>query len=90
MDRSVREKPFSYLQSPPDEIVKDLSENRDPVLITHDDEAKLIVMDARSYDEQQETIALLKVLAMGQVGIEQGKYRDANEVFAEFDKADET
>lgn len=82
-------KPISYLKSHTADFVKDLTEHRQPLLITQNGEAKLVVMDVKSYEEQEEPLALLKLLAMGNHEIEQGKFRDADEVFAELDKADE-
>jgi PHD/YefM family antitoxin component YafN of YafNO toxin-antitoxin module len=58
------------------------------MLITQNGEAKLVVMDVRSYEEQEETLALLKILALGSREIERGEYRSANKVFAELDKED--
>ena len=46
-------------------------------------------MDVKSYEEQEQTLALLKILALGNREIEQGKFRDAEDVFAELDKADD-
>jgi len=88
MKYSSQIKPISYLKSHTDEIVRELSESREPLLITQNGEAKLVVMDVKSYEEQEETFALLKILALGNREIEQGKYRDADNVFAELDKAD--
>jgi prevent-host-death family protein len=85
---STQVKPISYLKSHAAEIVKDITENREPMLITQNGEAKLVVMDVKSYEEQEETLALLKILALGNREIEQGKFRDVEEVFAELDKAD--
>ncbi|KPG93705.1 hypothetical protein AEQ67_24870 [Pseudomonas sp. RIT-PI-q] len=51
-------------------------------------EAKLVVMDVKSFEEQEDTMALLKLLAMGHREIEEGKFQDAEDVFAELDKAD--
>jgi prevent-host-death family protein len=79
-------KPISYLKSHTAEIVKEISETREPLLITQNGEAKLVVMDVKSYEEQEETLALLKILALGNQQIEQGYFRDAEEVFAELDK----
>ncbi|OGB22874.1 MAG: prevent-host-death protein [Burkholderiales bacterium RIFCSPLOWO2_02_FULL_57_36] len=88
MKFSTQVKPISYLKSHAAEIVKDISENREPMLITQNGEAKLVVMDVKSYEEQEETLALLKILALGNREIEQGKFRDAEDVFAELDKTD--
>ena len=88
MKFSTQVKPISYLKSHAAEIIKDISESREPMLITQNGEAKLVVMDVRSYEEQEETLALLKLLALGNREIEQGQFRPANEVFAELDGED--
>ncbi|NRR33940.1 type II toxin-antitoxin system Phd/YefM family antitoxin [Oxalobacteraceae bacterium] len=88
MKFSKQVKPISYLKSHAAEIVKNLTENRQPMLITQNGEAKLVVMDVRSYEEQEETLAMLKVLALGNREIEQGKFRDVEAVFAELDQLD--
>lgn len=88
MKFSTQVKPISYLKSHTAEIVKDITESREPLLITQNGEAKLVVMDVKSFEEQEETLALLKILALGNREIEQGKFRDAEDVFAELDQAD--
>ncbi len=88
MKFSTQVKPISYLKSHAAEIVKDVSESREPMLITQNGEAKLVVMDVRSYEQQQETLALLKLLAMGARDIEQGRFRDAEDVFADLGRDD--
>ena len=57
------------------------------MLSSQNGEAKLIVMDVKTYEEQEETLALLKILALGNREIELGKFRDIKDVFAELDKA---
>ncbi|MDO9046842.1 MAG: type II toxin-antitoxin system Phd/YefM family antitoxin [Methylobacter sp.] len=88
MKFSSQIKPISYLKSHTAEIVRDISESRKPLLITQNGEAKLVVMDVKSYEEQEESFALLKILALGNREIEQGKFRDVEDVFAELDKTD--
>lgn len=85
MKYSTQVKPISYLKSHAAEIIRDISESREPMLITQNGEAKLVVMDVRSYEEQEETLALLKLLALGNREIEQGQFRAADEVFADID-----
>ena len=46
-----------------------------------------MVMDVKSYEEQEETVALLKILALGNREIEQGRFRPADDVFAALDEA---
>lgn len=88
MKFSTQVRPISYLKSHAAEIVKDLAESREPMLITQNGEARLVVMDVRSYEEHEETLALLKILALGHREIEQGRFRAASDVFAALDEDD--
>jgi prevent-host-death family protein len=88
MKLSSQIKPISYLKSHTAEIVKTLTESREPLVITQNGEAKLVVMDVKSFEELEDTMALLKLLAMGNREIEEGKFRDAEDVFVDMDRAD--
>lgn len=78
-------KPISYLKSHTAEIVKTLSDSREPMLITQNGKAKLVVMDVKTYEEQMETFALLKILALGRREIERGEFESVEDVFEELD-----
>ena len=86
MKLSTQIKPISYLKSHAADIVKQLSQSHEPMLITQNGEAKLVVMDVCRYEEQEETMALLKLLALGSNEIEAGHFRAAEAVFADLDK----
>lgn len=88
MKLSTQIKPISYLKSHTAQIVKELTDSRQPMVITQNGEATLVVMDVKSFEEHEQTLALLKLLAMGNKEIEQGKFRDADAVFADLDKGD--
>jgi prevent-host-death family protein len=81
-------KPISYLKSDAAQIVKDLTASGEPLLITQNGEAKLVVQDVQSYEDTQQTLALLKILALGQKDIEQGKFKDADAFLAELNDLD--
>ena len=81
-------KSISYLKSHAAQIVKELTDSRQPMVITQNGEATMVVMDVKSFEENEQTLALLKLLAMGNKEIEQGKFRDAEAVLADLDKAD--
>ena len=81
MKFSTPARPISYLKSDTDELVKRLGETREPLLLTQDGEPKLVVMDFRTYEEQEQALALLKVLALGNNEIDAGLYRPAEDVF---------
>jgi len=66
-------RPISYLKAHASEIVRDLASNGSSMVITQNGEAKAVLQDIHSYEETQETLALLKILALGQQQIEAGK-----------------
>lgn len=86
MNYATHIKPISWLKSHAAEVAKTINEDRQPLLITQNGEAKMVVMDIRSYEEHEETLSLLKLFAMGNRQIEAGQYRPAGEVFAELDE----
>lgn len=88
MKLATHVRPISYLKSHAAEIARDVTETGEPMLITQNGEARLVVVDVSSYEQKEQTLALLKMLAMGQRDIEQGHHRDAEEFFAELDKED--
>ena len=79
MKYSTRIKPISYLKANAAEIVRQLTDEREPLVITQNGEAKLVVQDVASYEATQETMALLKVLALGNRQVEEGKVVPAGE-----------
>ncbi|CAG9249159.1 type II toxin-antitoxin system Phd/YefM family antitoxin [Paraburkholderia unamae] len=81
-------KPISYLKSHAAEIIRDITESGEPMLITQNGEAKVVVQDAQSYEDMQQTLALLKILTLGRKEIEAGRFTPASEVFAELDQMD--
>jgi prevent-host-death family protein len=71
--RASQIKPISYLKANAAEVLDRLAEKREPMLITQNGEAKAVIQDVASYEETQETLALLKVLALGNREVEEGK-----------------
>ena len=75
MDYSTQIKPISYLKANAAEVLHELAEKREPLVITQNGEAKAVIQDVASYEETQETLALLKILALGNREIEEGKLK---------------
>jgi prevent-host-death family protein len=76
-------KPISYLKSHAAEIIKDFATNPEPLIITQNGEAKMVVLDIQAYEQQQETMALLKLIAMGNKELAQGKFVESEDFFSE-------
>lgn len=82
MRYSTRIKPITYLKANAADVLKELSEVREPLVITQNGEAKAVIQDVRSWEETQETLALLKLLALGNAQVEAGEVKPAREVIA--------
>ena len=66
-------RPLSYFKAHASEVVRQLGEEGTPMVITLNGEAKAVVQDIHSYEQTQETLALLKILALGQQQIAEGQ-----------------
>ncbi len=73
-------KPISYLKANAAEVLQELTDMREPYLITQNGETKAVMQDVASYENTQETLALLKILALGNQEIEEGKVTPVAEV----------
>ena len=66
-------RPLSYFKAHASEVVRQLGAEGTSMVITLNGEAKAVVQDIHSYQQTQETLALLKILALGQQQIADGK-----------------
>jgi prevent-host-death family protein len=73
-------KPISYLKAHAAEILRNLGEQQEPMIITQNGEAKAVLLDVQSYEQAQETLALLKILALGNRQVETNQVHEAGEV----------
>jgi len=72
MKYSTRIRPISYVKANAAELIRELAENREPLVITQNGEATAVMQDVATYEQTQETLALLKILALGRRQIEEG------------------
>jgi prevent-host-death family protein len=82
MKLSSNVKPISRLKAEAPDVIRDIEASRSPVVITVNGEAKAVLQDIASYEETQESLALLKILALANKQVEQGNVRPARTVFA--------
>lgn len=82
MRYSSQVKPISYLKANAAEVLSHLAEQREPMVITQNGEAKAVLQDVASFEETQETLALLKILALGNQDVAAGKVKSMAEVVA--------
>ena len=86
MKLSTQIKPISYLKAHASEIIRTLGEKREPLIITQNGEAKVVIQDIESYEQSMESMALLKILALGMQQIDQAKVESAEDVISHLRK----
>jgi prevent-host-death family protein len=79
---SSQVKPISYLKANAAEVLIRLAERREPLVITQNGVAKAVLQDVASFEQTQETLALLKILALGNQEVAAGKVKPVAEVLA--------
>ena len=80
MRYSTQIKPISYLKANAASILDELSETQNAMIITKNGEARAVLQDVVSYEKTQETLALLRLLAMGERQIAAGQIVPARDV----------
>jgi len=77
---STQIRPISYLKANAAEVLQELTDQRQPMVITQNGEAKAVIQDVASYEETQDTLALLKILALGNRQVAQGRVKPLADV----------
>ncbi len=82
---STQIKPISYVKAHAAELLDRINEEREPIIITQNGEARAVLVDVATYDQtMHETLTLLKILALADKEIEAGQTVPIEEVMAEF------
>jgi prevent-host-death family protein len=71
LEKSIQ--PISYLKSHAATLVEELTRDGYPLIVTQNGRARLVVQDIASYERTQETLALLRIVALGRQDAAEGK-----------------
>jgi prevent-host-death family protein len=74
-------KPISYVKANSGKVLEHVN-TAGPMVITQNGEAAAVLMGVRDYEDMRESLALLKICAIGKKEIEDGKASPAVEAFA--------
>ena len=66
MRYSSQVKPISYLKANAAEVLSQLAEQREPLVITQNGEASMVIESAQQFQEKEALIAALKIIALGE------------------------
>lgn len=81
MKYSEQIKPISHLKAKAPEVIRGLAEKGGAVIITQHGKATAVLQDIATYEDTQETLALLKILAMSKRSIAEGKGQPVRAAF---------
>ncbi len=81
MKLSESVKSISYLKANAAKLIEDINKNQKTFVITQNGEAKVVVQDVKQYEKMQETMAMLKLLAMTNA-----KSKKASDIKSTFDE----
>ena len=79
-------KPISHLKAKTAEVIRDVTLNRRAVVITQNGEAKAVLQDIQSYENLQNSLALLKSIVQSENDIENGRVVNQESMFEEMEK----
>ena len=83
-------KPVSYFKNNMAEVIRKLNENQGTMIITQNGEGKAALIDIKAYEDLQETLSMLEMIAQGNKSLAEGRYRPAEQVLEEFEDRIET
>ena len=86
MKLSESVKPISYLKSHTAEALRNVSESLRTMVITQHGEAKAVLQDIATYEQTQDSLALLKMLAQSTKSLQEGRSKPAKKAFADIRK----
>jgi prevent-host-death family protein len=81
MKASESVKPISYLKAHASELVREISDSKKTYIITQNGEAKAILQDIKQFEQTQDSLALLKILAVSSKNLKNGNYKEITQSF---------
>ena len=78
-------KPISFLKAHASEIIRNLNKSNKTIIITQNGEAKAVVQDIKLYEQNLESMALLKILAQSNESIKRGKFKPIANAFSDLE-----
>ena len=79
-------KPISYLKSHASELIRNISSNQETLIITQNGQAKVVVQDIKVYEQTQESLVLLKILAQSSMNLNKGDFKPVAKSFSDLKK----
>jgi prevent-host-death family protein len=76
-------KPISYIKTNAADIMRYINDNKNPIVITQNGEAKAVLIDIESYQNMQNAFNLLRIVQLSEKDVRSGFLKDSDAVFSE-------
>ncbi|SFV49939.1 Prevent host death protein, Phd antitoxin [hydrothermal vent metagenome] len=86
MQLSQTIKPISYLKAKTANVINSVNENKRSVIITQNGEAKAVIQDIKSYENLQNSLALLKLIVQSEEDIRNDRVIPQDKMFEDLEK----
>lgn len=86
MKLSTSVKPISYLKAHASRLIKELSAHQGTLIVTLNGQAKAVLQDIHTFEQTQETLALLKILTRSQRNVRRGKVKTIDAAFSSLEQ----
>jgi len=86
MKMSTSVKPISYLKQNTAEAIREVHENHSSMVITQNGEAKAVLLDIAEYEQDQESLAMLKMIAQSKEAYARDEFKTVKKTFADIRK----
>lgn len=79
-------KPISYIKTNAADMMRYVTDVKNPIVITQNGEAKAVLVDIESYQNIKDAFNLMKIIQLSEKEIEKGYFRTAEDVFNDIEK----
>lgn len=86
MKLSESVKSISYFKANAANLINEINKHQKTFIITQNGEAKVVVQDIKMYEKMQETMAILKLLALSGKSLQKGNYKTLDKTFKDVRK----
>lgn len=78
-------KPISYIKTNAADMMKYVSDVKNPIIITQNGEAKAVLVDIESYQNIKDAFNLMKILQLSEKEIKKGHFKKVEDVFSDIE-----
>ncbi len=79
-------KPISYIKTNAADMMRYVNDNKNPIVITQNGEAKAVLVDIESYQKMQDAFTLLKIVQLSEKDVRAGNFKESKDVFSDIKK----